>query len=78
VVSRQRAWGIPITVFYCAACKKPLPRKETIEQVARSFEARGADVWFSEDPEQLLPKELRVLTAEAKAFTRRWISWTSG
>ena len=58
-VSRQRAWGIPITVFYCSACKKPLVTQETIQHVVRLFEERGADVWFAEEAERLMPKGTR-------------------
>jgi isoleucyl-tRNA synthetase len=55
-VSRQRAWGIPIPVFYCSFCKKPLATPETIDHAARLFKERGADVWFEEATGNLLPK----------------------
>jgi isoleucyl-tRNA synthetase len=55
-VSRQRAWGIPITVFYCSACKTPLATQETIDHVARLFKEKGADIWFEEEARNLLPE----------------------
>jgi len=55
-VSRQRAWGNPITVFYCAKCQQPLATEKTIHHVARLFEEKGADVWFGEAPDRLLPE----------------------
>jgi isoleucyl-tRNA synthetase len=55
-VSRQRAWGIPITVFYCSACSQPLVNQGTIDHVARLFEEKGADIWFEEETNRLLPK----------------------
>ena len=55
-VSRQRAWGNPITVFYCAKCQQPLATEKTIDHVARLFEEKGADVWFGEPPDRLLPE----------------------
>ncbi len=55
-VSRQRAWGIPITVFYCTACKHPFVTPESIQHVAQLFEEKGADVWFEEKIDHLLPK----------------------
>jgi isoleucyl-tRNA synthetase len=58
-VSRQRAWGIPITVFYCSSCSQTLATPETIEHVAKLFEERGADAWFEEEPARLLPKGTR-------------------
>ena len=45
-VSRQRAWGIPITVFYCSSCKQALVNQQMIDHIARLFEKKGADVWF--------------------------------
>jgi isoleucyl-tRNA synthetase len=54
-VSRQRAWGIPITVFYCSACKQPVITREAIDHVALLFEKKGADLWFEEEAERLLP-----------------------
>ncbi|MCX8118096.1 MAG: isoleucine--tRNA ligase [Desulfobacterota bacterium] len=69
-VSRQRAWGIPITVFYCSACKEPLANEETIDHVARLFEERGADVWFEEEPARLLPEGTRCPRCGEKAFVK--------
>jgi isoleucyl-tRNA synthetase len=55
-VSRQRSWGIPITVFYCNTCKQPLVNEETIHHVALLFEEKGADIWFEQEADHLLPK----------------------
>ncbi len=70
VVSRQRAWGIPITIFYCSRCKHTLATQETIDHVARLFEERGADVWFSEPVERLLPEGVRCPECGEKEFTK--------
>src|SRR5512136_2151037 len=69
-VSRQRAWGIPITVFYCASCKQPLVNQETIDRVARLFEEKGADVWFEEGTDHLLPEGTRCSQCGEKEFTK--------
>ncbi len=69
-VSRQRAWGIPITVFYCSACEHPLIRQETIEHVARLFEVKGADIWFEEGTDQLLPKGTRCPQCGGNVFSK--------
>ena len=37
-ISRQRAWGVPIPVFYCEECGEPIVTDETIENVAKMFE----------------------------------------
>jgi isoleucyl-tRNA synthetase len=55
-ISRQRAWGIPIPVFYCTACKQVLANELTIDRVVQVFEKQGADIWFEEGTDQLLPQ----------------------
>jgi len=67
-VSRQRAWGIPITVFYCSGCKKPLADEKTINHVAHLFEEKGADVWFEEGVSHLLPEGIRCPHCGGKDF----------
>jgi len=69
-ISRQRAWGIPITVFYCSACKQPLVNRETIQHVAHLFEERGADIWFEERVHHLLPKGTCCAQCGGKDFTK--------
>ncbi|NWF92885.1 MAG: isoleucine--tRNA ligase [Syntrophaceae bacterium] len=69
-VSRQRAWGIPIPVFYCKGCREPLVSQETINHVARLFEEKGADVWFEEEAEALLPKGIQCSHCGGKAFSK--------
>jgi isoleucyl-tRNA synthetase len=69
-VSRQRAWGIPITVFYCSACGQPLVTPETIQHVVHLFEEKGADVWFAEEADRLLPKGTQCGQCGGKAFKK--------
>ncbi|MGH7111737.1 MAG: isoleucine--tRNA ligase, partial [Stellaceae bacterium] len=49
-VSRQRAWGVPITVFTHRATGEPLRDPSVIERVATAVEEHGADIWFDADP----------------------------
>ena len=69
-ISRQRAWGIPITVFYCSGCKQSLVNQETIDHVAQLFEEKGADVWFEEEAAQLLPNGAHCPQCGGKDFTK--------
>jgi isoleucyl-tRNA synthetase len=69
-ISRQRAWGIPITVFYCSNCKQLLIDQEIIDHVARLFEEKGADIWFETEADQLLPKGARCAQCGGKEFTK--------
>lgn len=55
-ISRQRAWGVPIPIFYCRSCNEPLVNQETIEHVAGIFEQEGSNSWFERDEAALLPE----------------------
>ena len=54
-VSRQRVWGVPIVAFYCEGCNETLLRKDLIDFVADRFAKEGADIWFDEPADKLLP-----------------------
>ncbi len=54
-ISRQRAWGVPITVFYCEDCGEALLDQELINHVADLFEKESADVWYEKDAKNLVP-----------------------
>ena len=56
-ISRQRAWGVPIPVFYCEECGEPIVTDETVENVAKMFEKESSDAWVKYSAEELLPKD---------------------
>ena len=56
-ISRQRAWGVPIPVFYCEECGEPIVTDESIENVAKMFEKESSDAWVKYSAEELLPKD---------------------
>ena len=54
-ISRQRAWGVPIIIFYCDTCGHILADQGLINHVAEIFEKEGTDAWFGKSPGELLP-----------------------
>jgi len=48
VLSRQRAWGVPITVFVDRDTGELLRSAEVNDRIIAAFEAEGADAWFAE------------------------------
>ena len=53
-VSRQRAWGVPITVFIDKNTRQPLRDQEVLDRVYEAFCAEGADAWFIRDAQYFL------------------------
>jgi isoleucyl-tRNA synthetase len=54
-ISRQRHWGLPIPVFYCEKCGKPVCTPESVEAVSRLFAKRGSNSWYETDAAGILP-----------------------
>ena len=55
-ISRQRRWGLPIPVFYCKDCGKPVCTDETIAKISKLFGEFGSNVWFEKDADELVPE----------------------
>ena len=49
VMSRQRAWGSPITIFVDKASGRILKDERVNEAIVSAFETEGADAWFADD-----------------------------
>ncbi|MDO5444137.1 MAG: isoleucine--tRNA ligase [Eubacteriales bacterium] len=69
-ISRQRRWGLPIPVFYCEDCHKPVVTDESIEAVASLFEKEGSNAWFEKEAEEILPNEFVCPHCGGKHFTK--------
>ena len=54
-ISRQRVWGVPIAVFLCEGCGKPLNDHAINRKVVELFVRSGADAWFTPAPDTIVP-----------------------
>jgi isoleucyl-tRNA synthetase len=55
-ISRQRVWGVPIAVFLCEGCGKPLNDPSINRKVVELFARSGADAWFTSESDTILPQ----------------------
>ena len=69
-ISRQRAWGVPITVFSCAACNEVIISQQIIDHVSNLVETSGVDIWFTETEEKLLPPGTRCPHCGSNRFKK--------
>jgi isoleucyl-tRNA synthetase len=69
-ISRQRLWGVPITVFYCAKCKNEVMTQEIMDHLVELVDKGGADVWFEKEPKELMPKHTTCPHCHSTEFTK--------
>jgi isoleucyl-tRNA synthetase len=69
-VSRQRAWGVPIPVAYCANDREAIVSAEAMEHVAAIFDKEGADAWFDKELSELLPRDLKCAKCGGSKFEK--------
>ena len=53
-VSRQRVWGVPITVFYCEGCNEAITDRKILDRVVALFREHTADVWYAKTAAELM------------------------
>src|SRR6202050_1246168 len=69
-ISRQRVWGVPITVFYCDACSAPLTDKKILDRVVELFRIHTADVWYSYTAEEMIGLGVKCTKCAGSSFRK--------
>ncbi|GCF93958.1 isoleucine--tRNA ligase [Enterococcus florum] len=69
VISRQRAWGVPLPIFY-AENGEAIITPETIDHVANLFAEHGSNVWFERTAKELLPEGFTHTGSPNGEFTK--------
>lgn len=68
-ISRQRAWGVPIPVFY-AENGEAIITDETIDHVSKLFREHGSNIWFEREAKDLLPEGFTHAGSPEGKFTK--------
>jgi isoleucyl-tRNA synthetase len=53
-ISRQRVWGVPIAVFLCDDCGKPVNDPQIHKKVMQFVAKSGADAWYTPEADAIL------------------------
>ena len=69
-ISRQRRWGLPIPVFYCKDCGKPVSTPASIDHISQLFDQYGSNVWFERDAKDLTPEGFTCSHCGGKDFDK--------
>ena len=76
-ISRQRAWGVPIPVFY-AENGEEIITDETINHVSDLFREHGSNVWFEREAKDLLPEGFSHVGSPNGYLQKKRILWMFG
>ena len=69
-LSRQRAWGVPLTVILCRRCGAVANTKEVNQRIVELFDREGADAWFRHPLETFTGPDLRCPACGGDEFER--------
>jgi len=69
-ISRQRAWGVPITLFQCEVCKKFITDKAIITHIEKEIARAGSDIWFERSARELLPEGYKCPDCGSREFSK--------
>ncbi len=69
-ISRQRVWGVPITVFYCEGCHEPLTDRKILDRVVDLFRQHTADVWYTKSAAELAGPDAKCAKCGGGSFRK--------
>jgi isoleucyl-tRNA synthetase len=69
-ISRQRVWGVPITVFYCDTCQQPLTDRKILDRVVQEIAEHTADIWYSRSAAELIGEGVKCSRCHGHEFRK--------
>ncbi len=77
-LSRQRSWGVPLTVISCKSCGEIVKNNKLVEKIDQLFQKEGADAWYSHEVNDFLTEDTTCSNAAPLNSKKKKIFWTSG
>jgi len=69
-LSRQRSWGVPITVISCKMCGEVVKSDALVKKIDELFLAEGADAWFKHDVNDFLEESVECTRCGSTEFIK--------
>jgi isoleucyl-tRNA synthetase len=68
-LSRQRSWGVPVTVLTCVDCGEILKSQAVCDRIDELFMKEGADAWFKHEVADFVPDDVACVCG-CRAFKK--------
>ena len=68
-ISRQRAWGVPIPIFYCED-GTPIIDKDVFDRIIKLIRDNGSNIWYEKEAKELLPSGYTNAHSPNGVFTK--------
>ena len=69
-ISRQRAWGVPITLIRCEGCGEFVKKDSVLDAITKHIGENGADIWFMKKAEEFLPPGYKCEKCGGASFSK--------
>ncbi len=69
-ISRQRSWGVPITLLQCSHCNKTINDRVVMDIIEKEVDKAGADVWFEKPADDFVPPGYVCPECKSTDFTK--------
>ena len=69
-ISRQRSWGVPITLIRCDNCDEVVCDHEVLSQIVHSVASHSSDIWFMKTVEEFLPAGYTCTKCGSSSFVK--------
>jgi isoleucyl-tRNA synthetase len=69
-ISRQRVWGVPITVFYCETCTEAMTDPAILRRAVDKFRTHSSDAWYTMSVAELIGDDVRCSKCGGSEFRK--------